>query len=116
MPGIGRMTYPGADVMNDRISRAGHTAQRQPRSGRRPSTAGSATRRQAVPQPSLAHPRPAPRVPASDSALTAQQQRLAAATCADLACRGIEPQATWARDSHLAEPRTRIRLDQNSGP
>ena len=41
--------------------------------------------------------------PENVSALVAQQQRTVAATCADLARRSIEPQATLARDGHLAK-------------
>ena len=54
-------------------------------------------------------------VPADTGALVAKQQRAVAATCADLAHRGIEPQATWVRDGHLARLRTRIAWTEASG-
>jgi hypothetical protein len=54
-------------------------------------------------------------VPADIGALVAKQQRTVAATCADLARRGIEPQATWVRDGHLAQLRARIAWTEASG-
>jgi hypothetical protein len=54
-------------------------------------------------------------VSADTGALVAKQQRAVAATCADLARRGIEPQATWVRDGHLAQLRVRIAWTEASG-
>ena len=54
-------------------------------------------------------------VPADTGALVAKQQRAVAATCADLARRGIEPQATWVRDGHLVRVRARIAWTEASG-
>lgn len=53
--------------------------------------------------------------PASARALVAKQQRTTAATCANLARRGIEPQATWVREGHLAQLQARIAWTEASG-
>ena len=54
-------------------------------------------------------------VPGNIGDLVAQQQRMVAATCADLARRGIEPQATWVREGHLARLQARIAWTEASG-
>jgi hypothetical protein len=53
--------------------------------------------------------------PADVSALVANQQRTTTATCAELARRGIEPQATWVREGHLARLQARIAWTEASG-
>jgi hypothetical protein len=47
-------------------------------------------------------------VPDDIGARVAEQQRLTAATCAALARRGTEPQATWAREGYLEQLHARI--------
>ena len=47
-------------------------------------------------------------VPADVAACVADQQRMTAATCAALALRGVEPQATWIREGHLEQLDARI--------
>jgi hypothetical protein len=54
-------------------------------------------------------------VPGDIGARVAQQQRMTAATCEALARRGIEPQATWARQGHLRELEARIAWTEASG-
>jgi len=52
-------------------------------------------------------------VPQNTAACVAEQQRLVAATCAALARRGIEPQATWIGQGHLDLLRSRIKWTES---
>jgi aminoglycoside phosphotransferase (APT) family kinase protein len=53
-------------------------------------------------------------VPEDVAARVAEQQRIVAATCEALGRRGIEPQATWIREGHLEQLRSRIRWTEST--
>lgn len=53
-------------------------------------------------------------VPDDVRACVAWQQRLVAASCAAIARRGIEPQATWVREGYLGELQARIAWTESS--
>jgi aminoglycoside phosphotransferase (APT) family kinase protein len=53
-------------------------------------------------------------VPEDVAARVAEQQRIVAATCEALGRRSIEPQATWIREGHLEQLRSRIRWTEST--
>jgi hypothetical protein len=53
-------------------------------------------------------------VPDDVSACVAGQQRMVIQTCEALGLRGIEPQATWIRQGHLDELRSRVRWTESA--